>query len=242
MPTLAEHRRHYEDYTTAVKDLCTDRGVRRILRDGRGLPVEDCPRLMHRHLTRATAGHGSRRAHYTVAALMALADPLSDVRAAWRNPGSGTPEPPDMPGPAGAAGPAPVLAAAVPAAVQAGPSRNPAADIPAGTAEAGHERYRTAVWRRRPNLGVTLADAVNRTGFHPDRTDAHLHLLLKVGDDQLHRRLPSLIRRVLGEGLAPDWPVLLEDLAQYRFDRNRVALRWQDGFYLSLRPTPKDQM
>ncbi|NEA68913.1 type I-E CRISPR-associated protein Cse2/CasB [Streptomyces sp. SID12488] len=238
MPTAAERRRHYQDFTAEVLELCTDPGVRRDLRDGRGRPVKECLR-MHKYLTVRTAGHGQRHAHYTVASLIALADPLEALRTrptpALRHtadelaaqPSPAAPHPP-------AADPSRTPAAPAPTAAGDPPSSPP--DTP-GPGQPDPDPCTVTAWRKRPNLGATMARAVRRAAFNEDRTDDLLHVIVRVGDDHLHQHLlPSLTDRLLRAGLAWDWPVLLDDLAARVFDPDRVATRWLDAFYLTLNP------
>ncbi|MEU6230716.1 hypothetical protein [Streptomyces sp. NPDC047042] len=237
MPTAAERRRHYQDFTTEILKLCADPGVRRDLRDGRGRPVKECLR-MHRYLTVRTAGHGHRHAHYTVASLIALADPLEAQRTRLTPaPRQTAGEPATQPA-ATAPCPPPVTdpssSPAAPPATQAPLPSPPDAPEPGQPDPAP---YTTAAWRKRPNLGVTLARAVRRAGFNEDRTDDLLHVIVRVGDDHLHQHLlPSLTDRLLRAGLAWDWPVLLDDLAVRVFDPDQVATCWLDAFYLTLNP------
>ncbi|MEU6406142.1 hypothetical protein [Streptomyces sp. NPDC046985] len=237
MTTAAERRRHYQDFTTEILKLCADPGVRRDLRDGRGRPVKECLR-MHRYLTVRTAGHGRRHAHYTVASLIALADPLEALRT------RPTPAPQPAAGELAAQPPStdlcpspvtdPSSTPAAPPAAQISPSGPPDAS---GPGQCDPAAYTTAAWRKRPNLGVTLARAVRRAGFNEDRTDDLLHVIVRVDDDHLHQHLlPSLTDRLLRAGLAWDWPVLLDDLAVRVFDPDQVATRWLDAFYLTLNP------
>ncbi|WP_282704030.1 type I-E CRISPR-associated protein Cse2/CasB [Streptomyces sp. CC219B] len=237
MPTAAERRRHYQDFTTEILHLCTDPGVRRDLRDGRGRPVKECLR-MHRYLTVRTAGHGQRHAHYTVASLIALADPLEVLRtratpAPRQTAGEVAAQPPStdlFPSPVTDSSGTP----AAPPAAQAPPPGPP--DAP-GPVQRDLDPYTTAAWRKRPNLGVSLARAVRRAGFNEDRTDDLLHVIVRVGDDHLHQHLlPCLTDRLLHAGLAWDWPVLLDDLAARVYDPDQVATRWLDAFYLTLNP------
>ncbi|MGY0055110.1 type I-E CRISPR-associated protein Cse2/CasB [Streptomyces sp. LZ34] len=210
MPTAIEYRRHYTSFTTQVEKACTDPKARRILRQGRGRPVDDC-HGMHRFLSVLTHGYGQRRAHYTIASLIAHVDPLDAVRAAHA---TSTEQPPVSTGP--------------------GPDSDPGPGPDSGLGP-----YETATWRKRPNLGATLANAVRTADFNEIRTDEYLALLVRLGDDQLHRRLPSLTGRLIDAGLTPDWPLLLDDLAQREHDRGRVATRWQDAFYRTLHLTSK---
>ncbi|WP_413755042.1 hypothetical protein [Streptomyces sp. MMBL 11-3] len=240
MPTAAERRRHYQDFTTEVLTLCTNPGVRKDLQDGRGRPVKECLR-MHKYLTVRTAGHGQRHAHYTVASLIALVDPLETLRtrptpALQQSADDLIPQPKPTPA-------APQLPATGPIATRALSARATAGTSPSSTPDVPDARppdpdpYTTAAWRKRPNLGVTLARAVRRAGFNEDRTDDLLHVIVRVGDDHLHQHLlPSLTGRLLRAGLAWDWPVLLDDLAIRVFDPDQVATRWLDAFYLTLNP------
>ncbi|MGW7638567.1 hypothetical protein [Streptomyces decoyicus] len=238
MPTAAERRRHYQDFTAEVLELCTDPGVRRDLQDGRGRLVKECLR-MHKYLTVRTTGHGQRRAHYTVASLIALADPLEALRT---RPTPAPRQPADEPA-AHASPAAPRLPPDDPSSTSAIPSRT-AADDPAlnppdapGPGEFAPDPYAIAAWRKRANLGVTLARAVRRSDFNEDRTDDILHVIVRVGDDHLHQHLlPPLTDRLLRAGLTWDWAVLLDDLAARVFDPDQVATRWLDAFYLTLNP------
>ena len=206
--TAAGRRHHYEQFTSDIAALCRTPAVRVAVRAGRGRPVKDCldaPGV----LRRLAHGHGAVRAHYTVAALIALADPFAHLRTPAGQPAA--------PGPGD-----PKSAADTP--------------DPASTADPALGAYQGGTWRRRPNLGATLALAVRRGGWSENRTEELLRVLARVGEDQLHRRLPALADRLLRDNLTPDWPVLLGDLARRPFDRNEVATAWQDSFYLALPP------
>ena len=231
--TATDYRRHCQEFTTTVTALCTDPGVRRDLRDGRGRDIKECLRL-HRYLTVLTAGHGHRRAHYTLASLIALADPLADLRT--------QPTPQPVPAPAPRPDPAPVER---PPGEEQGPAASPAtsretdpsdpAPLAADISTTEDAAYATGVWRKRPNLGATLARAVRQAGFNEDRTENLLHTIVRVDDDHLFPHiLPSLAGRLLRAGVTPDWPVLLEDLSLRAFDSDRVGTRWLDAFYLAL--------
>ncbi|CAN3985927.1 type I-E CRISPR-associated protein Cse2/CasB [Kitasatospora purpeofusca] len=196
MATAPEHRRHCQDFVTGIAALCARPAVRTALKRGRGRPVEDCLDLTP-HLSRLTRGHGARRAHYTVAALIALTTPSVPVATDLLDENT-TP-----------------------------------------TADAGDDPYQAPVWRRRPDLGTTLATAVRDHGFNPGRTEDDLKVLVRLGEDQLHRRLPTLCERLASAGLRPDWAVLLDDLAVRAHASGRVGTRWLDNFYLCL-DTVKD--
>ncbi|MFJ8719466.1 CRISPR-associated protein Cse2 [Streptomyces violaceus] len=236
MPTAVERRRHYQDFTDDILELCTDPGVRRDLKDGRGRPVKECLR-MHRYLTVRTTGHGQRRAHYTVASLIALADPLEALRTRLTPAPRKSTDEPAAHHPPTASSPPPEAPTSTPA-----PPFSPAADNPEthprdAPGPGQPDPYTAAVWRQRPNLGATLARAVRRGGFNEDRTDDLLHHIVRVDDDHLHQHLlPSLTGRLLRVQCAWDWPVLLDDLAVRVFDPDHVATRWLDAFYLTLNP------
>ncbi|MHA4816087.1 type I-E CRISPR-associated protein Cse2/CasB [Streptomyces aculeolatus] len=70
MPSREEYRAHCDAYVAAVRDLCTVPEIRSALEDGRGKPVDHCQHL-HRYLSRLTHKQPDRRAHYTVACLIA---------------------------------------------------------------------------------------------------------------------------------------------------------------------------
>ncbi|MFJ8932128.1 type I-E CRISPR-associated protein Cse2/CasB [Streptomyces sp. NPDC102364] len=91
MPSREQRHEHYDRYVATVRTLCRTPGDRRTLADGRGRDLDDCPALT-RLLVKPSHGFGARRAHYTVAALIALepATPETapagpdDPRPAWR--------------------------------------------------------------------------------------------------------------------------------------------------------------
>ncbi|MGW7304285.1 type I-E CRISPR-associated protein Cse2/CasB [Streptomyces sp. NPDC054835] len=212
MTSPDEHRARYDDFAVNIHELCTNPGIRTTLAKGRGRPVEQCG-FMDRYLTRSTAGRPGRRAHYTIASLIALAGPAAH-----------TPGVRPAPHPATLAGqPQSTTASDLPA-MPDGPAITPVAR----TAKAPVD------WVKRPNLGATFAAAVTTRGYSEQRTGEQLHILTRLGDDQVHRRLPSHITRLLGDGLTPDWAVLLSDLIQRPYQRDAVSLRWRDSFYLSL--------
>ena len=199
MPTPTEQRReHYDTFVTEVKGLCHDNGIRAALATGRGRPVEQC-RKLHRFLTVPVAGHGAKRAHYTVASLIALQRPESA-------PDDLPPEPvpPDQPPP-------------------------PAALAAASTAGAPQP----VSWRARPNLGTSLAWGILRSGFQPGPTEQRLHTLIRLDADLLQPFLPSVVTRLLRVGITPDFAVLLEDLAWWDHDRDKITTRWLESFHLT---------
>ncbi|GLW56802.1 type I-E CRISPR-associated protein Cse2/CasB [Kitasatospora phosalacinea] len=199
--SAVERRRGYSAYIAHVTDLCRDHGIRHQLSLGRGRPVDDCDGAIHRHLSRLTRTSPARRAHYTLACLVALAG---------------------RPGPD--------------AGTDAGPG--PDADSKEATPDEG--TYLNPAWYRRPNFGALLATAVRCAGFTPGRTEEALDVITRVSTDQAHRRLPALTERILRAGLTPDWPVLLDDLAQYEHQPGRVRTRWFDAYYATLDHAAKD--
>ncbi|SDN73445.1 type I-E CRISPR-associated protein Cse2/CasB [Streptomyces wuyuanensis] len=206
MSTMAERRTAYDAYVTHIHGLCRDPGTRRRLSTGLGRPVEECAQ-MDKLLTRYTAGRPGRRAHYTVASLIALAGPEVHTPGVRPTRRAGT-----------------LAALTEPAGSPNPPATGVALDA----------------WFRRPNLGTALAAAVLDAGWGEDRTADRLHVMTRVGEDQLHRRLPTLIRRLLSDGLTPDWGVLLHDLIQRSYRPDTVGLRWRDAFYLTLHQPATD--
>jgi CRISPR system Cascade subunit CasA len=166
---------------------------------------------MDRYLSRRTAHRSGRRAYYTVASLIAMAGPQSHTPGVRPAHDSGLLSPEDV-----SAG---LLVAPVEGALP------PAESDP-------------AAWFARPNLGATLATAVHRAGHGLERTESLLHVLTRLSDDQLHRRLPAPVTRLLKDGITPDWGVLLHDLVQRPYRRDQVGLRWRDAFYLAA-PAPR---
>ncbi|MFF4234028.1 type I-E CRISPR-associated protein Cse2/CasB [Streptomyces sp. NPDC001820] len=189
MPSRDERRIHYDDFVAYVRALCTVPRIRADLEIGRGRPITACASL-HPHLSRRVHGHGARRAHYTVASLVALERPHH--RAA------------------------------------------PASD--SRDDEASH-----LPWHQRRNLGATLAHVARLRPSGAGPMEKRLQTLTRLSADWLHPRLPRLAVQLLDAGCLPDWSVLLDDLAQWDFDRPEVATRWLDAFYLALpEPEPDD--
>ncbi|GAA3797447.1 hypothetical protein GCM10022403_034180 [Streptomyces coacervatus] len=180
MPSRDDYRAHCDAYVAAVRDLCTTPEIRSALEDGRGKPVDHCQRL-HPCLSRLTHKQPDRRAHYTLACLIAHERPD-------RRPITPAPDP-DQP----------------------------------------------VAWRSRPNLGATLARAAQGRTDGP--YEKELHVLIRLSEDLLHRRLPGLTRQLLGAGCPPDFAVLLADLTYWSSNRLSIATRWQDAFYLTA-PAP----
>ncbi|MFF0742143.1 type I-E CRISPR-associated protein Cse2/CasB [Streptomyces sp. NPDC004111] len=86
-------------------------------------------------------------------------------------------------------------------------------------------------WWVRPNLGASLALAVNDGYLKPDSAEDDLHLMTRQSSDAIHPRLPALTRHLLTCGVAVDWSVLLEDLTWWNRDRDRIATRWLESYF-----------
>ena len=212
MPTAAEHRASCDAFVAHVHLLCAEPGVRARLSRGRGRPVEECA-PMDRYLSRRTAHRTGRRAYYTVASLIAMAGPQAHTPGVRPDPNDHTSllSLEDDP--------------AVILVAPAEPAPSPSTPDP-------------AAWFARPNLGATLATAVHQAGHGAERTEDLLNVLTRLSDDQLHRRLPAPVTRLLKDGTTPDWGVLLHDLVQRLHHRDQVGLRWRDAFYLAT-PEPR---
>ncbi|MGW1766488.1 type I-E CRISPR-associated protein Cse2/CasB [Streptomyces sp. NPDC002073] len=86
-------------------------------------------------------------------------------------------------------------------------------------------------WWERPNLGASLAEAVNAGLMKPDSAESELHYMARIGSDALHSRLPALLRQLLGRGVLLDWVVLLDDLSWWDQDQNLIATRWLESYF-----------
>ncbi|MEV0641659.1 type I-E CRISPR-associated protein Cse2/CasB [Streptomyces sp. NPDC050619] len=91
-------------------------------------------------------------------------------------------------------------------------------------------------WYARPNLGASLAAAVNAQVIKAGSAEGDLHLFARQSSDALHQRLPALTRHLLSGGIALDWAVLLEDLTWWDRDRDRVATRWLESYFRTAAP------
>ncbi|MFF5538629.1 type I-E CRISPR-associated protein Cse2/CasB [Streptomyces cinerochromogenes] len=93
-------------------------------------------------------------------------------------------------------------------------------------------------WYQRANLGASLAEAVNKQIIKPDSAEGDLHLMARQSSGAIHPRLPALTRHLLTAGVAVDWAVLLEDLAWWNRDRDRIATRWLEAYFRTTAPEP----
>ncbi|MFD3840265.1 type I-E CRISPR-associated protein Cse2/CasB [Streptomyces sp. NPDC058642] len=224
MPTLTttQRRAHYDTFVTDLIDICAVNGARSALASGRGRPVEECDRLKP-YLVARIGDFGARRAHYTVASLIAAQRHLAhddgpySPEAAW--PADGDSKAEDARHQAGAASDKQLNDHPV----EERPAENPAPP-PAGRA-----------WRARPNLGTTLAVAVIRHGFKRNRMDDRLRTLTRLPTTLLHPRLWTLTSHLSSRGAARlDFAVLLEDLAWWDEDRLQIADRWTESYFRTL--------
>lgn len=217
--TTVQRRAHYDDFVHQVITLCAVNGIRADLKSGFGRPVAECPR-MPEHLTRHIAGFGARRAHYTVASLIALHRDLPHQQVPY------TPEQP-------AAGRD--QDATTPTANTAPQSGPPGSPTVASTAE--------RPWRRRPDLGTHLAIAVTRYGFKEATMTSRVKTLTRLDTSLLHPRLWTLTGHLNSRGAARlDFAVLLEDLAWWDDDQPEIAARWRENYFLTLNTlTSKEQ-
>lgn len=219
--TTAQRRIHYDAFVADVIDLCATKSIRKDLASGRGRPAKQCDRIP-KHLTRLIAGYGARRAHYTVASLIAIHRDLDD-------------DGPYMPETA--------LADAPPRQ----PNITSAADAPvldqpdtlsstAGRDTGLRDVWEAArVWRRRPNLGTSLAIAVARHGFKEVPMERDVKVLTRLPTPLLHPRLWTLTNRLHAKGASRlDFAVLLEDLARWDYDTLTIADRWRDDYFGTL--------
>ncbi|MEU7560333.1 type I-E CRISPR-associated protein Cse2/CasB [Streptomyces eurythermus] len=217
--TTAQRRAHYDDFVRQVIALCAVNGIRADLNSGFGRPVAECSR-MPEHLTRHIAGFGARRAHYTVASLIALHRDLPHENAPYQ---------PEQPAPGKDQD------ATTPVANTA------LASGPSGSAPAASTAERP--WRRRPDLGTHLAIAVARYGFKEATMTNRVKTLTRLDTSLLHPRLWTLTGHLNSHGAARlDFAVLLEDLAWWDDDQLEIAARWRENYFLTLHTlTSKEQ-
>ncbi|WP_329130370.1 type I-E CRISPR-associated protein Cse2/CasB [Streptomyces sp. NBC_00670] len=209
--TTAQRRAHYDDFVHQVITLCAVNGIRADLNSGFGRPVAECSR-MPEHLTRHIAGFGARRAHYTVASLIALHRDLPHEDGPYR---------PELPTPGKNPDTTAPTATAAPAADHLAPA----------SAASPAERP----WRSRPDLGTHLAIAVARYGFKEATMTNRVKTLTRLDTSLLHPRLWTLTGHLNSRGAARlDFAVLLEDLAWWDDDRLETAARWRENYFLTL--------
>ncbi|MFI1035229.1 type I-E CRISPR-associated protein Cse2/CasB [Streptomyces sp. NPDC020951] len=222
--TTAQRRAHYDDFVTDIIDLCAVNGVRAALASGRGRPVEHCAR-MRSYLVARIGPFGARRAHYTIASLIA------EQRDLHRQHGPYRPET-ALPHSASTAGDA--LRTDTPDGLETGASDDAAADADESTSSPGQDTNGRA-WRARPNLGTSLALAVTRHGFKQNRMDEQMKILIRLPTSLLHPRLWTLASHLNSRGAARlDFAVLLADLAWWDDNRLHIATRWHEQYFQTL--------
>ncbi|MFE1797666.1 type I-E CRISPR-associated protein Cse2/CasB [Streptomyces sp. NPDC059517] len=227
--TTAQRREHYDAFVAAVLDLCATNSIRSDLASGRGRPVEECGQRMQPYLVARISHYGARRAHYTVASLIAMQRHLAHEDGPY-TPESAFPAPAhrtaaDDPVPTAEEGDGGPDDTASPL----DPNRAPAAGPATG------EKTAAQSWRARPNLGTSLALAVARHGFKQHRMDDRLKTLTRLSSPLLHPRLWTLAAHLDRHGAARlDFAVLLDDLAWWDHDRLHTADRWRESYFQTL--------
>ncbi|WP_329266651.1 CRISPR-associated protein Cse2 [Streptomyces sp. NBC_01451] len=226
--TTAQRREHYDDFVAAVLDLCATNSIRSDLASGRGRPLEECGARMQQYLVARVSRYGARRAHYTVASLIAMQRHLVHEDGLY-TPEFAVPAPDDST----------TEAARLPAAESDSPLDEPAhtpvpGSSPAGGPVAG-ERTAVRHWRARPDLGSSLAIAVARHGFKQHRMDDQVKILTRLSSPLLHPLLWRLTSRLANRDAARlDFAVLLEDLARWDYDQLHIADRWRESYFQTL--------
>ncbi|MGW7466992.1 type I-E CRISPR-associated protein Cse2/CasB [Streptomyces xantholiticus] len=86
-------------------------------------------------------------------------------------------------------------------------------------------------WHERPNLGSSLGQGVTKGVLKANSAESILHLMSRQSSDAVHPGLPALMRQLHNGGIAVDWAVLLEDLAWWNRNRDRIATRWLDSYF-----------
>jgi CRISPR type I-E-associated protein CasB/Cse2 len=105
------------------------------------------------------------------------------------------------------------------------------ADAAAAAAAQSSDAQPLQEWWKRPNLGASLAYAVNKQALKPASAEGDLHLMTRQRSEAIHPRLPALTRHLLSSGVRVDWAVLLDDLAWWNQDRDRIATRWLESYF-----------
>lgn len=230
MPTLttAQRRAHYDDFVTEVIGLCAVNSIRSDLVSGRGRPVEECGERMQPYLVARVGRFGARRAHYTVASLIAMQRDLAHEDGPYL-PETAFPTPDHGPAQDGLP----------PAAERDGPPEEPVPTPAVGDAPADSPAAKGKAagrpWRARPDLGTSLAIAVARHGVKQHSMDRDVKVLTRLSSPMLHPMLWRLTSRLDNRGAARlDFAVLLEDLARWDYDRLTIADRWREHYFQTL--------
>ncbi|MFI1507598.1 type I-E CRISPR-associated protein Cse2/CasB [Streptomyces sp. NPDC020597] len=97
--------------------------------------------------------------------------------------------------------------------------------------------------RARANLGAALGRAVTQGVLKPATAESALHLMSRQSADAVHPGLPALTRQLLTGGIPLDWAVLLEDMAWWNRDRDRIATAWLESYFrITSAPTAPDDL
>ena len=78
-----------------------------------------------------------------------------------------------------------------------------------------------------------LVDAIRQVARARDSASVEMRFtaLLDADDDELGWRLRHLVQLLASDGVAIDWPALLEDLFSWNHPGRRVQQRWARGFW-----------
>ncbi|WP_234445358.1 type I-E CRISPR-associated protein Cse2/CasB [Streptomyces rimosus] len=94
-----------------------------------------------------------------------------------------------------------------------------------------HEGRPPENWFARANLGACLGYAAANGVLKARSAEDVLHLMCRQSAENIHPGLPALTRQLANGGVAVDWAVLLEDLARWDRDRDRIATRWLESYF-----------
>lgn len=210
----APRYQRYRAYVDYINDRCAQPGVRAALRSGVRRTPEQAPRM---HAAVAVwvperASPAEERAYYAVASLIA-AQPRS-ARDQQRQAGNHAGAPPED-DPAQPRRPRSLGDALARLNARSHEAENPESsdgDTPA-----------TGAARRRGDDGTASA------ALSP--MERRLHLLTRQGLDGLHRHLPAMIRQLRTRQVEVDWAQLLDDLAHWPLDRDKITKRWLQDYY-----------
>lgn len=91
----------------------------------------------------------------------------------------------------------------------------------------------------RPNLGTSLAWAVCRPGrgrraMNRATAEKRLHLLVRQGYPAVFQQLAGVVRHLNVVEVPVSWGQLIDDLCEWRRNRDRVAKRWLQSYYRTL--------
>ncbi|MFE8926217.1 type I-E CRISPR-associated protein Cse2/CasB [Streptomyces rochei] len=86
-------------------------------------------------------------------------------------------------------------------------------------------------------MGASLGQAVAQGVMKESSAESALHLMARQSSDAVHPYLPALTRQLVAGGIPVDWAVLLEDLAWFNRNRDRIATRWLESYFRTVTPT-----